>query len=171
MTVQTRLATVAVDGADGNVAWSNPLNVLANDGNFCSLVLTSGQQSNKLRLDHFGFTIPTGSTITDYRVSVRLQGTGASAELDFHLEISGTAECAEQGVGWGTLATYSNTLSASLTPAQVNADTLQLVLYVYSFHSPGTVDIDYVSLSITYTPPSGGGGGGSPSSAIINFLS
>jgi len=64
------IAGTGTDGANGNVVWSNPSRVTANDGSFAAATLTAVTVSNEIKSTNFGFSIPLGATVSQVQVDV-----------------------------------------------------------------------------------------------------
>lgn len=66
----------------GDVAWSNPTNITADDTNYATATLTTGQDTEKLRATNFGFSLPTESSVTDIFVRVKVK-SDITEEIQF----------------------------------------------------------------------------------------
>ncbi len=81
----------ADDNAVGNIAWTNPGNITAYDGNLAdATVAASSEQTHWLKATNFGFDIPTGSIIAGILVYVSGKIVGVAGwQLDFIRIIKG----------------------------------------------------------------------------------
>jgi len=59
----------------GNIAWTDPGNVLADDGSYAHVALAATQDSQYLWMTNFGFSVPSTATITG--IQVKLNGHDA----------------------------------------------------------------------------------------------
>ena len=161
-------------GADnagvGTIAWTGFGNITANDGSNATDAITSAATGHYLFATNFGFTIPTGSTITGIQADVEELATTASKNTinDNSIKIiqagavAGTDQSA--GAAWPTTATLktygssSNLWGLSWTSAQINASNFGVAISAKNVKSGNgsstlTASVDYVQITVTYTPP------------------
>ena len=69
---QTRIARVGENNSAGRM-WNNLGNITADDLNYATAALTGNETSRYLRARDFGFTIPTGATITGITATIMRQ--------------------------------------------------------------------------------------------------
>jgi len=151
------------------VAWTSPGNATGEaDDNVASVTLASMQGAKFLVLNHFGFSLPAGATVTGIQVEIRASSSGPTmimwltkdsedtVGMDKYADLSESLEwvvVSEEDELWGT----------TWTPAEINASTFGVITDVSTYSSPpGTVRVDAVRVSIYYDyeepPPSEGGG-------------
>jgi hypothetical protein len=158
--------TTATSGS--GASWSNPDNIKVDDSTYARSTIQEQGRTLYLHAKNFGFAIPTGSTITDVSFSyIRKTDAGLDCVheygvyiLDVNGAISGTNKAA--ATFW-TLSEVTVTKAGNgaywgvtLTPDLINnvnfgvgISAINDVLATYYAY------IDYVSCTITYTPPLG----------------
>lgn len=141
--------------------WSNPSNAEANDSSYATATLFGNDQSQRLTLTNFGFTIPGGSTITGVEVNVERSAiSGAVRDVTLFLLKSS----AEVGSGLGNVGdwpgvdgvvTYggSTTLwGTTFTSSEVNNSGFGVDIQCEEHSgSLSTAQIDYVTITVYYT--------------------
>lgn len=165
-------ATSCVDGGGGTFTWTSPSNGIASDGVYTTSTSNNDQGTDLLKWTGFGFSIPSGATITGILVEIGMFGSGLQDQ---------TVQLLKGGVATGsnlaTTATLPATLSnvsyggssnlwgATWTPGDINASNFGLV---FAANNPAkgapVVSVDYARIkvyysgtSITYTSATGGG--------------
>jgi hypothetical protein len=152
------------DGSTGSAAWSSPGDGKVSDDVYATAGLTS-QASHYLKVTGFGFSIPSGSTITGVSVSVERIKTGssqdvrdASVRLVKASSVAGS-EHADTGMTWpfaadGT-ASYgsaSDLWGTTLSPADVNGSGFGVAVSAQNLSATGSfAKIDSVSITVSYT--------------------
>ena len=162
-------------GCDGGTTfcWSNPSNITANDGTFATVLLATGGASNELQGTNFGFSIAAGSTINGITVEIfkkTVSGVGAPADVDVTILKGGAAtgsNLGHTGIGntWlsaGGIDTYggSTTLwGTAWAPSNINASSfgVQISCNEVTGSSSTTAGVDFMRITVTFTPPPGGG--------------
>lgn len=155
-------STAADDASSGDIAWSNPGNVLASDSARAAASLYAARpMSHVLVASGFGLNVPSGEVIDGVTVTIqRFQGSASSLQDQFvGLTTGGTNEA--QASAWPTAeatATYggpTDTFGQSLTPAQVDDPTfgvrLQAVLPAGAPNSAARVN--NIQVAVTYHDP------------------
>lgn len=153
-------ATVATESADGNVAWTNPGNAAADDGNNASVTLTTGQSSNFIiAINENGGLVPDGATIHGIEVQFDRDFSGVQLGLNAYLTKGGvTLESDGKNVDAGTgliVAGGPNDLwGTTWTAAEVNAATFG-TMFNFGAGANGTGTVDAVWLRVFYTEAAG----------------
>jgi hypothetical protein len=161
-----RYGSAAATLGDGAVAWNNLGNLYADDGSGCNVILSTGQLSDTLRIDGFGFAIPTGATVNGITVTMeRYVGVGGNSDRLDYLQLTKTGlgvgnDYADTLVDWSTptpevksFGGVADLWGQSWTPAEINASTFGVRLRARCVTSGGsdTCVLDYVTITITYT--------------------
>lgn len=113
-------------------------------------------------LTDFGFTIPGTATVDSITVTIRATST-IPWGLDVDVTKNGTTVVSG---GDGTVSVspvpytfYSNTVTPTLTPAEVNASTFGVIL-TSVIADAGNCNVDMVTIEVEYTPVGSVGGTG-----------
>jgi hypothetical protein len=176
------LAASVNEVSDGDVAWTNPSNILTNDGSNTEIALTiASPRSNTLQLLNFSSdlaAIPDAATIDGIVVGVEgvaiVSGFGASADpdIDVQLVVAGSPtgdvlQMPEWPTGPPTMRNTggaSETWGLALTGADVKATNFGFQHQIDPNLSGGLATLqvqnDYGRIIVYYTepPPSGGDG-------------
>lgn len=159
--------TIADDATVGTVAWTTPTNAAASDNSWTTAGLNSGDVTHYLKVTNAGFSIV--GIPTSVVLSIERNGTGAAQDVQdstVKLVVGGSVTGPNKAVAvnWPTttdaVATYTWTIPTdlALTQAQVNASTFGAVLSATVITAVGsTARVDYLSMTVTYTPPLSGG--------------
>ncbi|MEQ1646118.1 MAG: hypothetical protein ABL959_21885 [Pyrinomonadaceae bacterium] len=154
------------------VDWVNPGNITVSDGSYAICDLLGEEVSDYLLASNFGFSIPTGATITlieinVYRWAVDVGG-GELDDAEVYLVKTGTTKVgtADYVGTWsltpGSVATYNGPSGQPLwnttwTPAEINSSGFGVVI---SVNEVGRADmqavVNSVEARITYTPLASG---------------
>lgn len=152
----------ATDGSFGN-AWSNPTNILVNDGNFAIVnVPPAGGPMDSLSATGFGFTVPSTTTILGIQVDVKGQSsiTGLfTPALTIQLLKAGSLAGNTEGGhlpssnGFVTFGGTSDLWGTSWTPADINNANFGVQVPGSSFLIPfggngANFQIDYIQITI-----------------------
>ena len=181
LTGQTAGANSPGTGATGGsgTAWTNPSNVVSNNNSNATVSLTasgsgtSTSTSQTLSATGFGFSIPSNAIINGITASIgRFEsgwtGLGSIRDNSVRLLKAGAAtgsNLAETGTNWPTAeaeATYGSSSAlwgTTWTPAEINASNFGLGIATtqsVSLFAFITANIDYVTLTVTYTLPGTG---------------
>lgn len=162
------MASVLETGDDN--AWVNPTNVAADDGaeaQVTDATFDANDQTSALRCSNFGFTIPTDATVNGITVEVA-QRRFAGAARDHQVQLfstPGTVIGSNKATAtvWPaveTVASYGGVAddwSASPTPTIVNATTFGVQVKAFATAANTDVGIDFVRMTVTYTPRAYGG--------------
>ncbi len=148
----------------GTVAWTNPINVLAEDGAFATAAL-GNSQSHYLTGSTFGFNIPAGSIINGIVVEwKRRQATAGPAVTDNAVRIIKTSNIGatdrSSGTSWTTTNTWISYGSATdlwgetWAAADINASGFGAALsaQVTDPSLANTAQVDAVRITVYYTP-------------------
>jgi hypothetical protein len=156
--------------------WSTPANITANDGVFTTVLLGASGTSNELQGTNFGFAIPAGSTINGITVEIfkkAVSGIGNPTDVDVTILKAGVATGTNlghtgAGNGWltaGAIDTYGGSATlwgTTWAPADINASAfgVQISCVEWTTASTVTAGVDFIRITITYTPPAAPSGGG-----------
>jgi uncharacterized cupredoxin-like copper-binding protein len=151
-----------VDGP-GTRTWNSPGNITAGDGSAAvTAILNAGNSTSEyLRGENFGLNIPAGSTITGISVDVRRWGDVAIRDSEIRLAKGSTIVGVNKATAtqWPTaaaVATYggpSDLWGTTWTSAEINAPTFGVVLSATRQTGSVTASVDYIAVTVTYTPP------------------
>lgn len=153
----------AVDIASPSPDWTNPTNVLASDGSVASTSVPGSTQSDNLLVTGFGFSIPSDATIDGFVLAINVvtfSGTGFP-RLFVGLTKDAFTEIGSQpatSTGTTTLGSSIDLWTDTWTPAQVN-DGANFGALIHALAGAGasTQSIDWVTLTVYYTPVASGG--------------
>jgi hypothetical protein len=171
-----------LSGTGAGTSWTNPTNVSANDAAWATQSVGSTVCSTALSISAIGFAIPTGATINGIQTQVVGKASRTSAlRLDNFDGCAGTTpgvqltKVAATGIGtkktnsttWVTTNStfnFGSTLDlwgTTFSPAEVNASGFGFLLVIDNSDASFSVtaSVDYMSVTVTYTPlvPSGMG--------------
>jgi hypothetical protein len=164
-------------GCNGSTTfcWTSPGNITANDGVKAQAALGASGASNELQGTNFGFAIPAGSTINGITVEIwkqAISGPGNPTDVDVTILKGGVATGTNlghtgAGNGWlsaGGIDTYgggANLWGASWTPADINATNFGVQISCVDWVGLNTTaGVDFIRITITYTPPAAPPAGG-----------
>ena len=155
--------TIGEATASGFGTWTNPENIVSDDG-VDATITTTGASGSLLIARGFGFSIPTGSTITGVLVRIEASESAGGSEplLAILRHSSGNLGIAKAVANEGNISgasksiyTYgstSNVWDATLTAEIVNDATFAVRFNFSTVHS---MAVDFVTVAIEYTPPAG----------------
>lgn len=148
----TALPTAAVSDSSGDEPWSNPTNVLTDNGSNATWAAVNGADvSDGLRMSGFGFAIPDNAVIDGIAVAVGDIAQSGAYTLELRV---GTNTILGQNKGGLTtlLAAYgsaTDTWAASWTPADINGSDFYVQIACGDVSGgDATVAIDYVQVTI-----------------------
>lgn len=161
-------------------AWVNPTNVGSDNATEATIVAASYDSpdiSQILVASNFGFSV--SGTIDGITVEIDRRSIVANSGKDFRVQLAtGTAFANLVGTNkavpatiWpttSTVATYggsADTWSASLTPTQVNSSGFAVFLSAQANVANADIGVDFIRVTVTYTPPAGNTGTGAGTSA------
>jgi hypothetical protein len=149
---------------DASAQWGSYSNLYAADGALANNSIFSYSVSAIIMAEGFGFSIPTGATITGVQVDVVGKASVAgyvSIPVAFNSLIkngSPTGTGYLNSTTWTTsLATYtlggpSSMWGTTLTPADVNSSNFGFAIKVYNGSSSAlTAYIDYIKMTVSYS--------------------
>ena len=161
-------STAASDSSNGGtISWANFNDALSSNNAHATATFTVAATSHYLKITNFGFSIPTGATIT----GIELVKEGHFTKTDT-LAGSSRARLVKAGSVVGTTYTtnFPETTDAEITeggssdlwgetwtPAQINASDFGVVLWteITSVNGTGVIKVDAVTLKIYYTQNGG----------------
>ena len=168
-------ATAGSCNGSTTFCWTSPGNITASDGVNAQVVLGASGASNELQGTNFGFAIPAGSTINGITVEIKKQavsGPGNPTDVDVTILKGGVATGTNlghtgAGNGWlsaGGIDTYGGTSSlwgTTWAPADINAANfgVQISCVEWTGASTTTAAVDFIRITITYTPAAAPAGG------------
>lgn len=157
----------------GTITWTNPGNITAQDSTGATATFTTnGEYTEYLRAYNFGFSIPTDATINGIVVEVNkynaTYGFGdlydKSVRLRKSTSITGDNK-ADISTPYGdqyATATYGSStdawsLTGGLSPTEVNDSAFGVVFSVQVTSPIDTIiaDVDYIQMTVYYTPVAG----------------
>ncbi|MBP6374618.1 MAG: IPT/TIG domain-containing protein, partial [Flavobacterium sp.] len=152
--------------AGANIDWNNSGNITADDTAYTTLTLSSGQNSDYLQGTNYGFSIPTGVVINGITVSIMRQSNSISSsrsiqDVVVRLVKNGTIVGNNYGATatiWPatmTAANYGGTTDlwgTTWTAADINNANFGVVLSVNSPTATRTASVDYIRVTVSYTP-------------------
>lgn len=158
--------TAAADGG-GGVAWTNPTNIEAPDGNVASasnfVISGSGAATNMLKATGFNFSIPSTAIIDGIELQVLRDGTLA-VDNTIKLLKAGTATGSNKGsagasvptsMAWATYGSDTDLWGAAWTPSDINNTNFGVELAFNASHDPGDAHINVDAVNITISWHSG----------------
>lgn len=156
--------TGADNAASGSVAWTNPGNITSDDANYATCNITSSS-THLLAARNFGFSIPGDATINGITITIKgkvASGTGNMTAGPTSDATGGSYDGVSNGYTLTTTETTftiggaSTLFSASWTATQVNGVNFGFFTQSSGASQTANISINYVTMSITYTPASGG---------------
>ena len=166
--------SAAATSGSGRV-WVNPGNVLAADGASATVLLPALSTSSRyLTATAFPFAVPSDATVNGFRWEVlRSSSAGLVADLAVRLVRAGVVQATDRAsaAAWGTVAAYqaygssTDLVGGTWTPADVNGSGFGVALSAKntSDTTDDTAAVDYVRMTVYFTPA---GGGGTPTTAF-----
>lgn len=170
-------STAADDASFGATAWSNPSNALVSDDSWATCKRTGGaNNSHYLKLTNFGFSIPSGNTISGIQVSVEKHAQDAASVFDAVVSlvkggsVTGNNK-ADAVTDWplsDTVINYggsSDLWGTTWLYSDINDSTFGIVISANIAHSTASVDV--VTITVTYA--AGGSDPGTTQAATIRL--
>ncbi len=155
----------------GNVAWTNPTNVLTNNNVYATATLANASAvSNYLRATNYSFAIPATATITGIQVAISRFSTNVAGNVRIRDNevrlvkanaVIGTNKF-NSGVDWPSAEatfTYGGTTDlwgTTWTPADINNVNFGAALSILNATGAAqsyTASVDYIQVTVTYTVP------------------
>lgn len=166
---QTRIAGIGESNGSGNRAWLNAGFVTADDTNYATVTLGGGENSKYIRARNFGFSIPTGATITGITATIMRQSSSNAGgnsiddevvRLMKNLNIVGNnyasaadwpTNMAVANYGTGTTDMWGTTW----TEADINDANFGMFFRVLNESNTAnrTASVDYIEITVYYTNP------------------
>lgn len=155
--------TTVDDATVGNVAWTNPNNVQSNDAVYSTSTLVGPQFTHYLNATNFGFTIPTGTTINGITVESEMKKDAVDIRNLYAKIVKGgvigTTNKATSNINeiptteaYETFGGSADLWGLTWTPADINASNFGFVISSQAqTGSSGTVYIDHIRITVTYT--------------------
>ena len=148
------------DSNGGTADWTNPTNILTDNGAVASAGTGFEATSYLLLATGFGFDIPTGATVDGILVEWDRNYTGISAaDSSVRLLKAGTPTGGDKSVGaaWPSSSAYagyggsSDLWGTTWTPAEVNASDFGAAIAAL-IGATSNAAVDHVRITVTYTP-------------------
>jgi hypothetical protein len=155
--------TLAISGSSTN--WSNTSNASALDlssASTASTLTSTGQYTNYLVATNFGFSIPTGQTVTGITVEINKGSISFNKTADYSVRLYkgglvGTDQAS--GTSWPLISSYatyggtSNMMGSTLTRSDVNATNFGIAIAARQTGAAlGTTPyINHIRITITTT--------------------
>lgn len=173
--------TAAVSIVGTGIAWSNPTNVFALDGQVATtgLLFGTANVSAWLYASGYNLPVPANATITGIQATAYVSTNIPPYIADFRVQLvkAGAIVGANRfnGIGWtGNIApqTYggpTDLWGTTWTPSDINNTGFGIAYKCANYNSGnfgGVGNIDYISITVYYTIPSGGSG---PAYVISNM--
>jgi len=157
-------------------AWVNPGNVVSDNATEAAITAAtydSPDISQILVCSNFGLSIPSGSTINGITVEIDRRSIIASSGKDFRVQLAnGTTFASLVGNNkavpatiWPTTSTVASygatndTWASGLTADQLSAAAFAVMISCQANIANADVGIDFVRVSVDYTPPPTSGAG------------
>ncbi len=145
-----------ISEASGDVTWSNFNNVKVSDNSYAT-VSVSNNWSYGLKCTNFGFNIPINATITSVTIEIEMKVNTGSVSPWVRILPNNTLKndvvvtTSEAYYSWsGTPAVWG-----AITPAQVNAATFGVNMWIPNTAGTVTASVDHVRITVYYTIPEG----------------
>jgi hypothetical protein len=166
---QIKSGSTAVSVNIGESNWINPTRVLTNSGGSfataASTYIDPASTSDILRVSDFGFTIPGGSTITGFTITIVRSPSGGGSGNTYDDSIQFVIGSTAQGTAkadatvWAdtwvesSLGGSSDMWGTTLSVAQVNASTFGVDIKIKTTDAVNSINafIEYVSVQVHYT--------------------
>jgi hypothetical protein len=140
----------------GTPAWNNPTNAQSSDNQYATVTVSSGQISGSLLATGFGFSIPSGATVTG--VVVEVEGSSTSTSVwRVYLLVSGTrtGNFREASIpaseAYVSLGSSTDLWGTSLTPTQVNGTGFGAEIIARNTGGfDASVSLDHVRITVYY---------------------
>lgn len=148
--------------AAGGPAWVNPGNVTAEDATFSTCTLAAQACNDIVVGTGLGFAIPAGSTINGIVLEVKMKTGGGTSLVGFQLRKTGGSFGAPKSAtptttnAFVTLGSSADTWGSGATPADINNATFGGGVSGTGAIYTDTFSVDFLRITITYTPASGG---------------
>jgi hypothetical protein len=153
-------STFTNDATTGTVAWATRSNANVSDDNYAVATLGFNAESQFLRAEDFGFSIPGGATIDGVVVGVERSLTLAFTVTDSIVRLytgSFVGSNKATGTTWPTSDTYedhggaADVWGATLTPAIVNASTFGVGVSCIASGLGADAQIDHIRITVFYS--------------------
>jgi len=160
--------SIVNDTAFGSEGWTDPGSANVSDNVYATAVPNIGGETNYLKADNFGFSIPAGATVDGITVDIERNGTQTDSFVqDARVRIvkSGTVGNTEKALGsqWPTsdaTETYGGTSDLwgeTWSADDMNLATFGVVLAGSSDAAGGeTASVDHITMTVEYTGAVGG---------------
>lgn len=154
--------TAADDATVGTASWTNPTNAQGASDSVDATVAMASTTSHYLKCTNFGHSIPAGATINGVSYSFHRKATvNNPTDSAVRFVNTGTIGTINKSAGAAWPSSYedkvfgsaSDVWDGSLTATVMNAATTGVVI---SATGSGTVNVDSVTSTVTYTPAGGG---------------
>jgi len=160
--------TTAVDDAtQGTLAWTNPGNVMVEDGIFATRSVSPSTITHFIKTTGYGFSIPAGATIDGILAEVKVKGADTqSTDSAVKIVQGGTIGGTDQStnVQLSTTLAYrsfggaANLWGLTWTDTDINSSGFGFCYSVRrgTSETSSTASVDAMRLTVYYTPSGGG---------------
>lgn len=148
------------DSSYGDVPWLNPGNAYASDDTFATVTLDSPEVSEYLRVNNFGYSIPSSAIINGIEILMECESVNNMLSSRARIIKNGNIGVAERATGAEcidpeiyTLGTPTDLWGEAWTPDDINNSNFGFAFAMEAGLNSGQVDIDYISINVYYTIP------------------
>jgi hypothetical protein len=141
----------------GTPAWNNPTNAQSSNDQYATVTVPAGQSSGSLLATGFGFSIPSGATVTG--VVVGLEGAADAGSLNWvvYLLVGGSRTGNSRSAsiprveGYVDLGSPTDLWGTTLTPSNVNGTGFgaEIIVSSSAAYTLG-VSLDHVRITVYY---------------------
>jgi hypothetical protein len=156
------------DNGDNGAAWTNPNNMKLDDTNYATVSILKSKVCNSVLCNNFGFTIPSGATVTDLAFTCKRKATTANTIIGQYILVDDTGMIIEasyqaDAAAWA-ITDASSTFSGNsvywgvtLTPTLLNDVDFGVLMLCENDDVSTTrvASVQYISMTITYTEAAG----------------
>jgi len=147
----------------GGSGWTTPGNISAQDNNWASYAVAGSGNSTNLDASGFGFSIPTGATITGIQATVVHKGSVKNNIVDGTIQLlkagSPVGNNKASATGWNNASQSANyganndLWGTTWTAADLDNASFGLRIIAHDSNAAATTAyIDAVTITVTYTP-------------------
>jgi hypothetical protein len=161
-------------GTGAGTGWTTPTNTASSNDAYATESICASCDSDPLYISNLGFSIPAGSIINGITATYERKcsstlscstDTANGGYVNLSKATAGTPACTDNGTAttWstsdvtGTWGNASDLWGCSWTAADINGSNFGLVTVVYNNAAGSrTASIDYLAITVAYTPSPGG---------------
>lgn len=142
--------------------WINVNNALSSNNSYATSGAGGGENTERLLLSNFGFSIPAGSTIDGVEISVEYYTSDADDQLRVSIDNSGSYSTAKTNNTPSTSETTeiyganNDTFGLTLSAGDVNSSGFGASIELWQNSSGGaSISVDHVQMKVYYTEVAG----------------